>query len=479
MAGFAAQARILVTRRPRAWTWTWLLCGLLVTTAQAAADRLDPESHDAALRARIDSVAFDWLSATDAPSTSIAIVKDGELLYAQAYGAARLAPDAAASPASRYPIDSLTKEFTAAALLLLAERGRVSLDDPLRKWQSGLGAAADVTLRQLLTHTSGIRDYWPQDFVTPEMMRPAAADAIIREWVQRPLDFAPGTEWQYSNTNYLLAATVVQRASHQDYWGFLQQNIFQPLHMNRVTEHTLPVAANDPRGYTRHGLGGVHEAPREGAGWLFGAANLVMTPGDLALWDLSMIRKSLLRPHSYDLAVQPVTLRDGSAAPYGLGLDIEQSRGRLRIGHSGGGSGFLSENRIWPRERAAIVVFTNNDWASPADLLDRIAYLVLAPTSAETRAREVFAELQSGTLDRARFTTTGNFNLTGTAIADLHASLGPLGPAIDMELAGEWKRGGFITRHWYILCRHARLEAIERSQPDGRFEEFLVTQRSN
>jgi D-alanyl-D-alanine carboxypeptidase len=453
--------------------------GQPVTAAQAAVDLPVATTPDALLRTRIDAVAFDWLSANDAPSVSIAIVRTGELFYAQAYGAARLAPDVAASPASRYPIDSLTKGFTAAALLLLAERGKLSLDDPLGKWQHGLAAAAKVTLRQLLNHTSGIRDYWPQDFVTPAMLQPVDADALIREWVQRPLDFEPGTEWQYSNTNYLLAATVVQRASARTYWDFLQQNIFQPLHMTGVTEHTLPVAVNDPMGYTRNGLGAVHEAPREADGWLFGAANLVMSPGDLALWDLSLIEKSLLQPRSYDLAFQKATLRDGTSVPYGLGLDIEEVRGRLRIGHSGGGSGFLAENRIWPRERAAIAVFTNNDWASPADLLDRISYLMLAPTPVEARARQVFAELQTGTLDRSRFTSTGNFQLTPTALAELQSSLGPLGPALDMELDGESKRGGFVTRHWRIRCRRARLQALERSLPDGRFEEFLVTQRDD
>jgi D-alanyl-D-alanine carboxypeptidase len=475
MAGLAVRSPICLPR----WWATCALSALLITAAPAASDPAALEPPDAALRARIDAAAIDWLATSDAPSVSIAVVKDGAPIYVQAYGAARLAPDAAATPASRYPLDSITKEFTAAAILLLTERGRLSLDDPLRKWHSGLGPAADVTLRQLLTHTSGIRDYWPQDFVTPEMLRPADTDDIVREWVHRPLDFEPGAQWQYSNTNYLLAATVVERASAHAYFDFLQQNIFQPLHMARVTEHTRPVAANDPQGYTRHGLGGVHAAPREAAGWLFGAANLVMSPGDLMLWDLSMIQRSLLQPHSYDLAFQPVTLRDGSAAPYGLGLDIEQVRGRLRIGHSGGGSGFLSENRIWPQERAAIVVFTNNDWASPTALLDRIAYLILAPMAAEARAREVFAELQNGTLDRTRFTTTGNFHLTATALADLQASLGPLGPTLDMELVGESKRGGFLTRHWTIRCLHARLKVLERSRPDGQFEEFRVTQRSD
>ena len=122
-------------------------------------------------------------------------MQDGRLTYAKAYGAARLDPTVPATAASRYPIDSVSKEFTAAAILLLAERGQLSLDDPVARWIPALTAPA-VTLRQLLTHTSGMRDFWPQDFVTPEMTQPTHTAAILDEWARRPLDFEPGTDWQ-------------------------------------------------------------------------------------------------------------------------------------------------------------------------------------------------------------------------------------------------------------------------------------------
>jgi D-alanyl-D-alanine carboxypeptidase len=430
--------------------------------------------------ATVDGIVAEWLASTGAPSVSIAIAQDGRLTYAQAYGDARLNPKVPSTAATRYAIDSVSKGFTATAVLLLAEQGKLSLDDPIAKWFPELRAAAAVTLRQLLTHTSGIRDYWPQDFLTPEMTRPTTPAAIIDEWVQRPLDFDPGTDWQYSNTGYVLAGAVVEKVSGEPLFKFLSRHVFAPLHMTQVTEYSAArVTAGDAAGYTRYGLGPVVPAPKEGSGWLFGAASLAMRPSDLARWDLSLIDRSLLKPESYKLEFEPVVLKSGRTHDYGLGLEVESIHGRLRIGHAGGGSGFLADNRVWPRERTAIVVLTNNDWVDPADLTDRIAFVVLAPTPEEARVRQLFQAFQSGRVDRGLFSFVGNFYLTATVLADLQSSLSPLGPARLIELERETQRGGMTTRRWKILCRGARLEAIERSHPDGKIDEFMIARKDD
>jgi D-alanyl-D-alanine carboxypeptidase len=428
----------------------------------------------------VDAAVDEWLASTGAPSVSIAIVQDGRLAYAKAFGAAHLKPGAPSTPATRYAIDSISKQFTAAALLLLAEQGRLSLDDPIAKWFPELRPAAAVTLRQLLTHTSGIRDYWPQDFLTPEMTRPTTTAAIIEEWAQRPLDFAPGADWQYSNTGYVLAGAVVEKVSGETLFEFLSRHVFAPLHMAHVAEYSAgPTAVGDAAGYTRYGLGPVVAAPKEAPGWLFGAASLAMQPSDLALWDLSLIERSLLTADSYNAQFQPVVLTGGRTHDYGLGLNVATVQGRLRIGHSGGGSGFLADNRVWPKERAAIVVLTNNDWADPGELTDRIAFVTLAPTAAEARVRGLFQALQNGTVDRETFSATGNFYLTAAVLADFASSLRPLGPTRIITLEGESQRGGLTTRRWKILCRGARLEAIERTRPDGKIDEFMIAKKED
>jgi D-alanyl-D-alanine carboxypeptidase len=280
----------------------------------------------------VDRVAAEWLASTGAPSASIAIVQDDRLVYAQAYGFARVNPGVAATVASHYGIYSVSKEFTAAAVLLLAQQNKLSLDDSLAKWFPELQAAAGVTLRQLLSHTSGIRDFWPQDFVTPEMTRPTTPASIVAEWAQRPLDFEPGTDWQYSNTGFVLAATIVEKVSGEPLFEFLRQQVFAPLHMAQVMEylpnppHGPRPAADDAIPYTRYGLGPVVPAPREGAGWLFGSAGLAMQPRDLALWDLSLIDRSLLKAISYDAEFAPVVLKSGETRDYALGLDVRQPR---------------------------------------------------------------------------------------------------------------------------------------------------------
>lgn len=449
------------------------LCAAAVTTHAAS------PVADASLAASVDAVASEWLAGTGAPSASIAIVQHGKLAYAKAYGEAVETPPHPATPATRYDLDSVSKEFTATAVLMLAEQGKLSLDDPLGKWFPALGAAAVVTLRQALSHTGGLRDFWPQDFVTPEMTRPTTTKDIIGEWVQRPLDFEPGTEWQYSNTGFVMAAAVVQRVSGEELFAFLQHQVFTPLGLSQVREVTQPSLPEDAAGYTRYGLGPVHAAPKEGAGWLQGSAFLVMSPSEVARWDLSLLHRSVLRPASYQAQFTPTLLKNGTGTSYGLGLDIEQVNGRLRIGHAGGGSGFLAENRLWPKEDAAVVVLTNNDWASPADLADRLAFLVLAPTPAEQRVRTVFDALQRGTLDRGVFTDIGNAYLTDAVLADLQSSLAPLGPMRLLELEHESKRGGLINRRWKILCAQARLEVIERGVPGGKLEQFSVSTRED
>ncbi len=452
------------------WVAAAWLCACL-NTHHATAAEIDP-----ALAASVDAVAAEWLSQTAAPSVSIAIVQGGAVAYAKAYGRTGLGP---ATPMTRYAIDSVTKEFTAAALLILEEQGRLSLDDPLRRWFPDLGEASTVTLRQILTHTSGIRDYWPQDFLPPDMMKPTTAAHILQEWVRRPLDFQPGSEWQYSNTGYVLAAEVVAKVAGESLFEFLRRRIFTPLGMAHGSNDSVPPGPQDALGYTRFGLGPLRAAPREGSGWLSGAASLAMPPGDLALWDISLMDRSLLHAASYDEELRPAALRNGTVVPYGLGLDIERIQGRLRIGHSGSGSGFLAENRIWPDERTAIIVLTNNDWAEPAELLDRIAFLVLRPTPAEARVRRVFAALQQGSIDRTLFTPNGNSYLTDVAVSDLHSSLSSLGPARMIQLERESKRGGMLTRRWKILCPHGRLAVIERGFAGGKLEEFLITQRED
>lgn len=167
------------------------------------------------------------------PSASVAIVLNDRIAYAQAFGKARLTPERAATSADRYQIGSISKEFLAASMLMLQQDGKLTLEDKVGQYLPGLESAANVTLRQLLSHTAGVRDFWPQDYVFTRMRSPISHGEILELWARQPLDFPPGERWQYSNTGYTLAGVIFEKAANEPLFAFLQRHVFNPLHVER------------------------------------------------------------------------------------------------------------------------------------------------------------------------------------------------------------------------------------------------------
>ncbi len=310
-------------------------------------------------------------------------MRGGQIVYENAYGVGRINPDTPARPEMRYAIGSVSKQFTATAILLLQEDGKLSLDDKVAKWFPQLTRATDISIRQLLSMTSGYQDYWPQDYVFMDMQRPAPASEIMQRWAGKALDFEPGTKWQYSNTNYVIAAAIVERVSGGSFWRFLQDRIFLPLRMGTVADVDAgPLGPEDAQPLLRNALGPFRPAPKEAKGWLFGAGQLAMTARELALWNISVINQLLLKPESYQTLETDVLLEAGSATGYGLGVQIRSIGGRRRISHGGAVSGYTTSNQIFPDEGAAIVVFTNiypGAANAPGMIADRIANVIFPP----------------------------------------------------------------------------------------------------
>jgi CubicO group peptidase (beta-lactamase class C family) len=427
-------------------------------------------------QADIDASVGEWLAKTGAPSVSIAVASGGEVVYAKAYGKARLSPDKPATPSTRYAIDSISKEFAASAILKLQEAGKLSLDDKVARYFPDLASADQVTLRQILSHTAGYRDYWPQDFVPPEMSRPTTVNAVLNEWAKKPLDFKPGTDWQYSNTGFVIAGAIVEKVAGQPLVDFLRANIFAPLKMQNVTDaDQRALGPADAGAYTRFAGGPIRPAPKEGAGWLFAAGELAMAPSELARWDISLMARSLLTPASYDALYTPMKLASGRDSHYSLGLGVRDDHGRLVLSHGGGGSGFLSANLMFPTEKIAIIAFSNNDWADPAVVAQRVAFAVLPPNPAEARARKVFEDFRAGTIERSLFTDNGNAYLTSAVLADQKQGLAAFGPARLFELQNEATRGGLRTRNWKVTTAKGVLSVVERGYPDGKLEQFMIS----
>ena len=434
------------------------------------------------LRDKIDKAAQDVLNQTGVPSASVAVVKDGEIAYLQAYGSARLEPKIAAKPEMRYSIGSISKQFTASGILLLQEDGKLSLDDKVSKFLPNLTRANEVSIRQLLSHTSGYQDYWPQDYVPPFMLTPITSEKIMDLWARKPLDFDPGTKWQYSNTNYVIAGVIIEKVSGEPLLKFLQERIFTPLGMKSVANiDQEKLGDTDATGYMRYALGPLRVAPKEGKGWLFAAGELAMPAGDLARWDISIIQQKLLKPASYVELETEVRLKNGLGTQYGLGLDVTTQQDRRALMHGGEVSGFTTENMVFPDDRAAVVVLTNQDAARASGELARRVSAILftvqdAATVAKTeQARKIFEGLQHGNIDRSLFTENANSYFDEQALKDFASGLTPLGAPVEFSQTREALRGGMTLRVYRIRFPQQFLRAWTYEMPDGKLEQYQVS----
>jgi CubicO group peptidase (beta-lactamase class C family) len=450
---------------------------LVCLTAIQCPAQLSPET-----RSRIDDLVSQTLRLTGVPSASIAVVQDGKIAYARAYGNARLEPQTPARAAMRYSIGSISKQFTAAAILLLAEQGKLSLDDPVARFVPDLTRANEVTIRQLLSHTSGYQDYWPQDYVPPFMLQPVTADKILERWARIPLDFDPGTKWQYSNTNFVIAGLIIEKVGGMPLLDFLSRNIFTPLKMEGVMNIDQErLTQTDATGYMRYGLGPLRAAPREGNGWLFAAGELAMPAEDLAKWDVSMIKRSLLKPASYREMETEVLLKNGMGTNYGLGVNVRRELGHRAIVHGGEVSGFTAANLVFPDEQVAVAVFTNQDSIDASgDIARKIAPLLFTredTSGEEQKARKIFEGLQQGRIDRSLLTDNAASYFTDQALKDFATGLGPLGAPESFTQGARQDRGGMTFRLFSVKFPKQSLEIWQRTMPDGRIEQYQVMPR--
>jgi D-alanyl-D-alanine carboxypeptidase len=447
--------------------------GLSAGLAAQTVDTMDP-----ALKARVDAIAGGVMEQHGVPSASVAVVQGGKIVYTHAYGKAHIDPNVPATPEMRYSIGSISKQFTAAAILILQEQGKLRLDDTVGKYVPGLTRGNEVTIRQILSHTSGYQDYWPEDYLMTPMMKPATAQEIVDRWAKKPLDFDPGTRWQYSNTNYVIAGLIVERVSGQRLFDFLGEHIFHPLGMRSAwNSDEAKLTQADATPYIRAALGPLHAAPKEGRGWMFAAGELAMTPHDLALWDMSLMARSVLKPESYNEMFTEVKLKNGNSTHYGLGVFISDLDGRRDISHDGEVTGFVSDNEVLVDDGLAVAVLTNH-MAGGAKQIARLVASTLEGNKLnpiEEQTLNIYRGLQKGQIDRRLLAPNLNDYFDAQTVADFRNSLGPLGEPLTFRLIGENLRGGMTFRAYRIEYPTRRLSLSTYTYPDGKLEQFLVS----
>ncbi len=467
-------------------SWHALAHAVAVAVAVAACANkpapkpIPPPLDPANVPASIDQIANEVLADTGVPCASIAAVRGGKIIYVHAYGDARLEPKTPATPQMRYSIGSISKQFTAAAILLLAEDGKLTLDDPVGKYVPGLTRGDQITIRQILTHTSGYRDYAPQDYMIPEWEKPISSDAILARWAHQPLDFEPGTQYQYSNTNYVIAGVICEKVSGQSLYDFVATRILDKLHMASATNTDLAaLTATDAQGYFRRAGGTPHPAPHEGPGWMFAAGELAMTAEDLAKWNISVIDQTVLAPASYRALESDTPLANTIGTHYGLGIAVSLLNGDRKLSHGGEVSGFVSSNVVLPDRKIAVSVLTNQDASDAASTIANrvIDLLVLADAPAATSDKQVTQLLDGfarGEVDRALLTANANAYFTPEAIDEYKTAIAAAGERQRVTLERSSARGGMTYHGYKAVYANKTLSLSVYVAPDGKLEQFLI-----
>lgn len=372
---------------------------------------LAPGPLSAQAAAEVDRLLAPF-SAGNSPGATILIIQDGRVLLKKGYGLADLRTRAPIGPETPFLLGSLSKAFTAMAVMILAERGRLGYDDPLSKHLPEFhGAAGQVSLRQLLHHTGGFPEFealllangqigfdWPRSASGPSSpIEPTSQDVLALLAQVRDLRFAPGTKWEYSNSGYVILAQVVERISGRPFPRFLQDEVFKPLGMERtvVANQTRPSIPGAATGYTLENgaYRDIDYAPHRS---VYGHCNIYSTLEDLYRWDQALQSERLVSATTLKVAFSPGHLRDGTPTSYGFGWRLGRRAGFDAVEHGGSFVGFRAVILRIPERRFTAIALSNLarfDLGRFVDTIDRAYLRSLSPLTASSAEPTVIPDI--------------------------------------------------------------------------------------
>lgn len=370
-----------------------LAIAVLVAAGTAHAQIATPQER-AVFATRVDSLVKAYMAESHAPGVSVAVIRGRDTLLAAGFGLADIAAHRQATPATIYEIGSNTKQFTSAAIMRLAEQHKLSIDDELSKYLPQIPLHGNrVTIRHLLTHTSGIRSYTEVEAWRPHWAEDLTPDSIMGFVAKDTFDFAPGTRYKYDNSGYILLGMVIEKVSGQPYAKYLESQFFKPLGLTHTSY--CPSHTTDPAfaaGYSKKDDGVM---PHEYLSLTqpYAAGSLCSTVGDFVKWQRDLAAGKVVSPESFALMSTAATLNNGQPIRYGFGLVPGEMLGHKNFNHSGGIPGFTSMAYYFPDDAFNVVVFTNYDGASPVFLAGNIARVAYggapqAPRPAPQRPKE-------------------------------------------------------------------------------------------
>lgn len=310
---------------------------------------------------KIVDAAYISLLEKKAPGIAILVARDNDILYRKGFGYADIQGNVRVTPETKFRIGSVTKQFTAAAILKLQEQNLLSVNDKLSKYIPGFPQGDSVTIHQLLTHTSGIHSYTNKGEFISRVTKPILPDSLIAWFQNDPYDFKPGEQLQYNNSGYFLLGYIIGKVSGKPYGDYLKETFFEPLEMKNTGLHQTGISlTQEAKGYSR-GTNGYEPATNWDMSWAGAAGALYSTLDDLLKWNLALHSGKVLTQKSFDAALTPVTLSTGKAPSmrYGYGLGLNSYRKVDIVGHSGGLHGFITQLSYYPKEKLTVVMFSN------------------------------------------------------------------------------------------------------------------------
>jgi CubicO group peptidase (beta-lactamase class C family) len=414
----------------------------------------------------------------DKPGAAVLVRKGEQILLRRAYGKADLEGSLPLRPESVFRLGSVTKQFTAVAIMTLVEEGKLSLRDDVRKFVPGYPAkSATITIEHLLTHTSGVPSYTDQPAFGALMGKDLTHTELLAVFKDRPLDFAPGARWKYSNSGYYLLGLVIEKVSGQSYADFVRKRIFEPLQMAHSAYGDDPRIAGRARGYDRQG-DRVHPAQAISMKPPFAAGALISSVDDLARWDAAISSGRLLRKESWAKVFAPAKLNDGSTEPYGFGFALGELQGHPVQAHGGGIPGFATHLLRVPDQQVLVVILCNS--VPPPIPLEHVARQLAALAMGQPIPDRKAVAIAGAVLEKYAgvYRAAGPDKRVVVRLVDGHLNLQASGrPALDALAESESKFFVKDTDLAFTFSRDAggKTTALEMERPNGARERYART----
>jgi D-alanyl-D-alanine carboxypeptidase len=399
------------------------------------------DTLSAAQVAAIDAVVAQQMSAQHVPGISVAVERDGQVLYAHGYGERDVAAQKPPDAGTYFEIGSITKQFTATSIAMLVNDGKVRFDDRVATYLPDVPHASEITIQELLNHTSGLADYTSVPGVVPMLHSTTAKPADLYGLVAGlPLTFAPGTQFEYSNTNYAVLGAIIERVSGMTYAAFLRKRVLDGTSFAGIS-YGVPAGKSVAFGYDA-------AAPTKplsiwSSNVTYAAGALYATPTDLVHWDDAFFNGRVVAPAMVKRLTTPPALPFAKKSTYAAGWIAEAIDGHPEIWHNGGLPGFNTRNAYFPDQHLAIAVFGNIVSFDGTSITRGILRTFVLPTSAQlaaestsapgedpaitARMREQWNEVVKGHVDPNLYDPTVAANLPDVAVAQVGAGLAKLG----------------------------------------------------